>query len=299
MRSLYDPFRLALVLTVLSTALHSQPAAALTEEQVVEKLNIVPVFTIIDPKGNPLIVNVKDKTQKDVSVLPLFMDQKGVQDTYTNFKKDNATIKDAQIGVISLGQAFKAIREEAKKKDNKVNFEFLTDPKTLSYALTLFKKVDAKATSFPGIPVFYAMGSDGKGKTKGYVTFEKDGKQFVPLFFSQADIERNIGDLKKTKPDLAKQMSIEVAPLDSVITAMLEGKNDTQLQTLTFVPALTAVQYVQSLQKTGKVPSALPTTGASTPGTTSSTSPAATSTPSTTSKPSASTPGTSSEPSKP
>ncbi|MBC7883705.1 MAG: hypothetical protein H7Y37_20640, partial [Anaerolineae bacterium] len=204
MRAFHKLVGLALALTVLATTLNGQPVAALTEDQVVQKLSNVPVFMITDPKGNPLIVNVKDKAQKDVPLLLLFMDQKRAQDTYTNIKKDNASVKDAQIIVISLGLAFKAIREEAKKKDNKLNFEFLTDSKTLSYALTLFKKVDAKATSFPGIPVFYAMGSDGKGKAKGYVTFEKDGKQLIPFYFSQTDIEQNISDLKKSKPDLAK-----------------------------------------------------------------------------------------------
>lgn len=286
MRAFHKLVGLALALTVLATTLNGQPVAALTEDQVVQKLSNVPVFMITDPKGNPLIVNVKDKAQKDVPLLLLFMDQKRAQDTYTNIKKDNSAVKDAQIIVISLGLAFKAIREEAKKKDNKLNFEFLTDSKTLSYALTLFKKVDAKATSFPGIPVFYAMGSDGKGKAKGYVTFEKDGKQLIPFYFSQSDIEQNINDLKKTKPDLAKLMSIEVAPLESVITAMLEGKNDSQLQTLTFVPSLAAAQYAQTLQKSGKVPPSTPPTASSTPGTTS--------TPAT-----SSTPGTSSEPPKP
>jgi Tic22-like family len=286
MRGFHKQVGLALALTVLATTLHSQPAAALTEEQVVEKLSNVPVFMITDPKGNPLIVNVKDKAQKEVPLLLLFMDQKRAQDTYSNIKKGNTSVKDAQIIVISLGLAFKAIREEAKKKDNKLNFEFLTDASTLNYALTLFKKVDTKATSFPGIPVFYAMGSDGKGKAKGYVTFEKDGKQLIPFYFSQTDIEQNINDLKKSKPDLAKLMSIEVAPLESVITAMLEGKNDTQLQTLTFVPSLTAAQYAQSLQKAAKVS---PT--GSTPG--------ATSTPAAASAPATSTPGTSSDPPKP
>jgi hypothetical protein len=300
MRAFHKQVGLVLALNVLATTLHSQPAAALTEDQVVEKLSNVPVFMITDPKGNPLIVNVKNKAQKEVPLLLLFMDQKRAQDTYTNIKKGNTSVKDAQIIVISLGLAFKAIREEAKKKDNKLNFEFLTDATTLNYALTLFKKVDTKATSFPGIPVFYAMGSDGKGKAKGYVTFEKDGKQLIPFYFSQTDIEQNISDLKKSKPDLAKLMSIEVAPLESVITAMLEGKNDTQLQTLTFVPSLTAAQYAQTLQKAGKVPSSTPPSASSTPGAASTpgagSTPAAASAPSTTATPPAtSTPKTSSE----
>jgi hypothetical protein len=307
MRAFHKQVGLALALTVLATTLHSQPAAALTEDQVVEKLSNVPVFMITDPKGNPLIVNVKDKAQKDVPLLLLFMDQKRAQDTYSNIKKGNTSVKDAQIIVISLGLAFKAIREEAKKKDNKLNFEFLTDAATLNYALTLFKKVDTKATSFPGIPVFYAMGSDAKGKAKGYVTFEKDGKQLIPFYFSQTDIEQNINDLKKSKPDLAKLMSIEVAPLESVITAMLEGKNDSQLKTLTFVPSLTAAQYAQSLQKAGKVPPSTPPSASSTPGAASTpaattTTPPAASTPApaaTTTPPATSTPGTSSAPPKP
>lgn len=247
-------------LAVLATLAQAHTALALSEDQVIEKLNTVPVFTIVDQKGNPLIVTVKDKDKKDSSILPLFMDQKSVSDAYGNLQKDNKAVKDSQIGVLPLGQAFKVIREEQKKKDAKIGFQFLTDPKTISYALDLFKKTDAKATSFPGIPVFYAMGSDEKNKSKGFVTFEKDGKQYVPLFLDQADIERNLSELKRSKPELAKQMVVEVAPLDSVINSMLEGKNDDQLKSLTFIPSLTSVQYVQTLQKSPNAAKTAPTT---------------------------------------
>ncbi|AGY57472.1 Tic22 family protein [Gloeobacter kilaueensis] len=228
-------------------------AQALPEEDVIKKLDSVPVFTIVDPKGNPLIITVKDKDKKDTSILPLFLDQKAVQDAYGNFQKNNAqAAKNSQIGVISLGQAFKAVRDEQKKKDNKVAFQFLTDPKTVDYALEISKKSDANIKSFPGIPVFYAMGSDDKTKAKGFVTFEKDGKQYVPLFFDQKDLERNVNEIKRSKPELAKQMNIEVASLDSVVSTMLEGKNDAEFTKLTFVPSLQAVQYVQTLQKNAK-----------------------------------------------
>ncbi len=246
---------------VLATiAVAAMPVAALPEGEVVEKLNAVPVFTIVDQRGNPLIVTTKDKDKKDASVLPLFLDQKAAQDAYSNFQKDNSkAAKESSIGVISLGQAFKVIRDEQKKKDTKVSFQFLTDPKTVDYAFNLYKKGDTAAKNFPGIPVFYAMGSDDKNKSKGFVTFEKDGKQFVPLFFDEKDIERNVSELKRTKPDLAKQMTVEVASLDSVISTMLEGKNDGEFKKLTFIPSLTAVQYVQSLQKSAKGPA--PTVG--------------------------------------
>ncbi|MBC8121658.1 MAG: hypothetical protein H7Y22_07465 [Gemmatimonadaceae bacterium] len=256
------------VLSVLACAVAVAPAFALTEEQVADKLNAVPVFTIMDQKGNPLIITVQDKDKKDQSVLPFFLDQKQVQDTYSNIQKREANLaKDSQISVISLGQAYKLIREEQKNKDSKIAFQFLSDAKTVDYALEVFKKSETTAKSFPGIPVFYAVGSDEKNKSKGFVTFEKDGKQYVPLFFDEKDIQRNVDELKKTKPELAKQMSVEVAPLDSVIGTMLAGKNDKEFEKLTFVPSLTAIQYLQTIQKPtkGATPEVKPTTPAPAP----------------------------------
>lgn len=256
------------VLSVLACAVAVAPAFALTEDQVADKLNAVPVFTIMDQKGNPLIITVQDKDKKDQSVLPFFLDQKQVQDTYSNIQKREANLaKDSKISVISLGQAYKLIREEQKNKDSKIAFQFLSDAKTIDYALEVFKKSETAAKSFPGIPVFYAVGSDEKNKSKGFVTFEKDGKQYVPLFFDEKDIQRNVDELKKTKPELAKQMSVEVAPLDSVIGTMLEGKNDKEFDKLTFVPSLTAIQYLQTIQKPapGTGSEAKPTTPAPTP----------------------------------
>ncbi|BAC89695.1 Tic22 family protein [Gloeobacter violaceus] len=235
----------------LTSLMTCTPARAIPEDEVIKKLDSVPVFLIADTKGNPLIVTVKDdKTKKDTSILWLFLDQNAAKEAYGNLQKSNdKAAKESQIGVISLGQAFKAAKEEQKKKENKVNFQFQSDPKTVTAALDLAKKVDPKTKDFPGIPVFYAMGTDEKTKAKGFVTFEKDNKQYVPLFFDKDDLERNVDQIKRSKPELAKQMNIEVAPLDAVVGNMLEGKNDTEFNKLTFVPSFKAVEYVQSLKK--------------------------------------------------
>lgn len=225
-------------------ALGSLPALALSEQQLITKLNSIPTFTIIDAKGNPLLLT--PKSNKEFSFLNFYLDADLAQKAMQSFKAQNAeAAKNYRVGVTSLGQAFKVATDQSKKKDSKVRFQFLSSAQDLQSATQLAKQQDPKVQSFQGVPVFFASG----GPKQGVLTLKRDGKEYLPMFFSKVDLDRNLEQLKKSRKDLPKELSVRVATLDSVVGTMLNGKNDGDSEKITFLPSQTALTYAQTVQK--------------------------------------------------
>jgi hypothetical protein len=249
MRSLRSVFFAALLsISVCSGG----PVFALSEQQLLEKLKFVPIFTIVDQKGNPLLLSVK--SQKDVGFLNFYLDADLAQQTMKAFQAQNPQqAKNYRIGVINLSQAYQAAITERKKNNTKVRFQFLSSSKDVQTATELAKKQDPKfKDNFAGVPVFFVVG----GEKKGILTINKDGKEILPMFFSEADLQNDLNQLRLRRNDLPKSLSVQVATLDSVVGTMLSGKNDADSAKITFFPSRSALTYVQTLVKNAPKPAA-------------------------------------------
>lgn len=228
------------------------PAFALSEKEVITKLNAIPAFSIVDNKGKPLLLT--PKTDKNVAYLNFYLDADIAQKAMEVFQTQNASAaKNYRIGLVSLGQAYKIAKEQAKKKDNKVRFQFLSNSKDLSMATELAQKKDPKMKNFVGVPLFFVSGGSDP-KKQGILTLKRDGKEYLPMFFSEDDLQKNLVQLKQSGKNLPKELSIQVATLDAIVGTMLGGKSDADAGKITFVPAKSAIEYVQKLQKSAPKP---------------------------------------------
>lgn len=227
-------------------------AFALSETEVVTKLNTIPAFSIVDAKGNPLLLT--PKADKKVAYLNFYLDAEVAQQAMQAFQTQNAAMaKSYRVGLISLGQAYKIVKEQAKKKENKVRFQFLSARKDLVTATEIAQKKDPNLKNFVGVPLFFVSGGADTQK-QGILTLKRDGKEYLPMFFSEDDLQKNLVQLKQSGKNLPKELSIQVATLDSVVSTMLAGKNDKDSEKITFVPSKTSLEYVQKMQKGASKP---------------------------------------------
>jgi ribosome assembly protein YihI (activator of Der GTPase) len=227
-------------------------AFALSEKEVITKLNTIPTFSIVDSKGKPLLLTAK--ADKNVAYLNFYLDIGVAQRTMEVFQAQNASVaKNYRIGLVSLGQAYTVVKEQSKKKDNKLRFQFLSSSKDLSVATQLAQKKDPNLKNFVGVPLFFVSGGTDP-KKQGILTLKKDGKEYLPMFFSEEDLQKNLVQLKQSGKELPKDLSIQVATLDAIVSTMLGGKNDADAEKITFVPSKAALQYVQKLQKSAPKP---------------------------------------------
>jgi hypothetical protein len=225
-------------------------AEALTEAQVLERLESIPVFTITDDKGAPLLGAVPQEANKkpdDSQLLFFFLGPNEAQMMLSQVKKSNPEVgKKAQIVVRSMNDAYKLIRQN---NDKKVLFQFIPTKSSVDSAKTILTSQGVGADKVPNVPVFFAIGS--KTDSQGLLTMsiDQNGKkeQVVPFFLDQSDLQNLLDRAGKEQPDVAKATKIQVTSLFVVLDSMVSKENakaNPEVDRFQFVPSRTSFEYI-------------------------------------------------------
>lgn len=224
-------------------------ALALPEEEVLKKLDPVPVFTIADEQGAPLVASGDEQGK----VAGVFISQQDANEFVNQLETKNPELAEkVKVVPVSLGEVYK-LSESAESKDNALNFAYVPEEEAVTSAKTI-----GEANQQPyqgGVPLFVAKGGDDKG----YLTIEKDSQQVIPFFFDKKQLEEMVAKFKEQKPDVAASVDIEVVPLEGVIET-LETSEDTMLEKIVLVPTEESIQFLQNVPagEPGAAPEAAP-----------------------------------------
>lgn len=241
--------------TVLFTVFSPNvPVLALTEQQIKEKLDPVPVFLITNNQGVPLTRTVPNNTQngqnaqnaqkKQATVTDVFMSGQEAQAFINELRnvqgkdpKMAEMLKSLQVTPVPLGMIYQRLRENAKKPDSLV-FAFNPGKQDLDGAVTLLRQSGKEVKQFPSVPVFIVRSPD-----KGYVSVKHktNNKEVIPLFLSQKDAQNLLNQVKQQVP----KAEIQVVDIDGVIKTMRD-KNDPWLNQVSIVPSTESMEYVVS-----------------------------------------------------
>lgn len=215
---------------ILSTSLSNLKALALPAEQIVQKLNPVPVFTIADEQGAPLVAS----GENDAKVAGVFISQQDANDFVTRLESENPDLASkVQVVPVSLGEVYKLAQENAENEG--LNFAYVPNEAAVDDAKTV------SGTQYEGgVPLFVAKGGDDNG----YLTIEQDSQQVIPFFFEKQQLENMVEKFKTQKPDLAATVNIEVVPLEGVIQT-LQNNDDPMLSKIVLVPSTESIQFLQ------------------------------------------------------
>jgi hypothetical protein len=218
------------------SAIENLVANALPEAEVLKKLEPVPVFTIADEKGAPLVASGENKAK----VAGVFISQGDANEFVNQLKTENPELaQKVRVVPVSLGEVYKLAGSPEGEK-NSLNFAYVPEKEAVASAKTI-----GEANKQPykgGVPLFVAKGGEGKG----YLTFERNSQQVIPFFFDKAQLEEMIARFKKQQPDIASNINIEVHPLEGVIET-LETGSDEILQKIVLVPSTESIKFLQTV----------------------------------------------------
>lgn len=220
--------------TLLVSSLTQLKALALPTAQILEKLNQVPVFTIADEKGALLVGSVKKEDNTNVQIAQVFFSHKKAEKTFSQLQSQNPELgKKVRIFLISLGEVYQLQNktEEAKK----INIAYVPSDEAITSAKAI---LDASGQQYrTGVPLFFAT----IGEKKLSLT---DDKGNFPFFFDQQQLEQELQKFKQQKPDLAKDVKIEVIPLEGIIETLKTSDNE-MLSKLRLVPSTESVEFIR------------------------------------------------------
>ncbi|MEO0927269.1 MAG: Tic22 family protein [Cyanobacteria bacterium J06643_13] len=211
-------------------------AIALPEAEVIEKLNPVPVFTIADEQGAPLVASGEDKAK----VAGVFISQDDAKEFVNQLNTENPELAEkVRVVPVSLGEIYK-LAGSPEGEENALNFAYVPEEEAVTSAKTIGEENEQPYQG--GVPLFVARGGEGKG----YLTFERNSKQVIPFFFDKAQLEAMVARFKEQEPEVAASVDIEVHPLEEVIKT-LETGSDTILEKIVLVPSAESIEFLENI----------------------------------------------------
>lgn len=232
-----------------SSFIGSMGALALPQEQIVQKLGPVPVFTITDQKGAPLVASVPNEqnngqNQQPKSIAGVFINQQDAQAFVEQLKTKNPELaQSVKVVPVSLGEVYK-LDQANQNKPNSLDFTYVPSKQQVDAALALLKQTGQNQNQFNGTPLFVAKA--GK-EQKGYLTITRAEQQVIPFFFNKEELQTMLDSFKQKQPDLASTVEIQVVNLEGVLQT-LQKSNDQQLNQIMLVPPQESIEFVRSIQ---------------------------------------------------
>ncbi len=234
--------------TLLATVLSgSIPALALSEQQIKEKLDSVPVWLITNPQGLPLSRQLPEAQGKKVgTVTGVYMSRQEAQAFIKELQavknpdpKMLDMLKSLQPTAVPLGSIYQQL-QQTKNQAERLQFAFKPSDSETKGAVDLLRSTGQKVDQFKSVPVFMVRFAPDKGYVPIQLGAEK--KEYIPMFTSKQDATAL---LNQVKPKFATA-DIQVVDIDGIIKT-LQDKNDKWLEQVVFFPSPEARESIRTI----------------------------------------------------
>lgn len=219
-----------------------QAVVALPQDQIVKKLQEVPVFTFTNPKGEFVIISTRNAA-KTVAQVGFFISKQDAQKFLdSRLKKENPQLASTmQVRALSLADYYKMVQENNKKPDAVV-FTLVPAQQQVESARTLLTQSGQKGQQFNGIPLFVPRFK----KDNSYLTIPRGKERYIPFYFEKEQAIALLDEFKKAVPQEAANTEIQVVDLLGVIEA-LNSSNDPGLSKIVLYPSRESISFIRSL----------------------------------------------------
>ncbi len=214
----------------------SQGAWALSEAEIVEKLEEIPVFVIVDEEGRSLTANVTTEADTEVSVPVVFIHGFDAETFLSSAQAEEAAFADgAQIALLSLGSLYEEASEQLEANTSLV---YVATPQEIAAASSIAQLGENE--TFSGVPLFAAVNLEN-GQ---YLLYADDT---LPVFFSLGDLQAQVGPYLEANPGIQDTIGVEVLTLEGLLQGMEsdDPELDQLLELVRFIPSSTTINYLQ------------------------------------------------------
>lgn len=213
-----------------------QQPPALTRAQVEEKLRNVPVFTITDLKGSPMLATPPGAKKPVTNV---FINPRGAQSFVDGLKKARPEMAGkVRVTTVSLVDIYRL----ALQPNAPFLCQFVPDPQEVAAARPLMPAGQALS-----VPLFVGRSGD----KNSLLTIKHENQEIVPFYFSKADLDAVLA--KFSAKGLPKGMSVQVMDLQAVLGSLTTSP-DKGVARVLLIPARSAAEYVQAQAKAAGKP---------------------------------------------
>ena len=220
---------------LVSSSWWGTPAAmALTEAEILEKLNSVLVFAVTDSNGAPLVATME--AESTASVAGVFISRQDAITFVDNLKQQNPDLASAvQVTPVPLGQVYKMSLNASE-----IQFDYVPVQQQVNSARELLNQQE-----FSGVPLFIAKQNTSEG---GYLTIQRGEQEVIPFFFHKEDLQGMLENFKAQQPDLISSVEIDVVSLEGLLQTF-QQEDDQFLNRIVLIPPRETIQFIESLRQ--------------------------------------------------
>ncbi len=235
----------AAILGTLGVGGANLSALALPPEQVRSTLASIPVFTLTDSEGKPLVATIPDTNNASAapdSVAGVFISQQDANTFLQELRTRNPEVgNNIQVVPVSLAEV-NDLANESRTQPNPITFTFIPQQRQVEQATTIIRQANPQIQEFNGVPLFAARA----GQDQGYLTISVNNQQVIPFFFEREQLDEMIARFRQDQPNVAATIQVQVIPLEGVIQTLQTSDNQ-DLAKIVLWPSREAIQFVQSL----------------------------------------------------
>lgn len=229
-----------------SLFLNNLRALALTDEQVMERLATVPVFTLADGEGS-LVVATFAEQENSAPVATVFISHQNAQNFLQNMQTNAPEMAEGvRVVPISLSRIYEIALAGQDDQENPLRVAFVPMQQEVDAALSILESSGQAVEEFPGVPLFIAK--SGEGENEALLTIRRGEQEVIPMYFSEDQLQAAIDALRESQPDLAAAVRIDVVPLGRLIENLRTSDNQ-ELNQIYLVPPTETVEYIRTLQQ--------------------------------------------------
>lgn len=200
----------------------------LTPAQIEVLLKGVPVFSLTDAGGQPIVSKVPDATK---GVTAIFMSPGTAGAALAQIKTKNAELATKlKINPVSLWDIYKLATSETSP----FLIQFVADPAELDAAKPLLKEGRTVR-----VPLFVAKNK----KDNGLLTINQKGSEAIPMFLSKKDLDTVLR--KFGKPELLNEITTDVVDLEQLLGSLTRIK-DPSIAKTTLVPPTESLDFLKT-----------------------------------------------------
>lgn len=209
------------------------PAEALGEDVIIDKLEQVPVFIILNSDGQPLTAAAEVDDQ-EIKVPVVFIDGAAAEEFLARAQEEDPS---AQVALVDLGTLY---QETVLSTEEQVPLLYLPIGDELDTAVEL-------QSNFQGVPLFIArQGAEGP-----YLTINQEGQASLPMFFSRNDLQTLLNRYEETNAEVADDIVVEVLSLEWLLATMSSNSDpalDAQLEQVRLFPSTEVLDFIRTQQ---------------------------------------------------
>ena len=218
--------------------------SALPETEVIQRLENVPTFTIVDQDGNPVPIKLNSQSnaaQNNSSLALVFINPQDALDTLQTLTQKKPELKNnLSVTPVNLSEIYEILQEAKQNQAKQAPLEIVPIISEVPLARDLIEASGATKLKNPeqvGIPLFYAA----VGEQEDYmIRQDVNNNSYIPFYWTKKEVEEDIAAYKKGDPSAESQpIKIKAVSLEQFIQTLLENDND----------AVKAMQIVPSAEQ--------------------------------------------------